>query len=130
MGWKIYFWIFLFLSALSVFSVLPVLSTFNIAGYEGLIELVILNTGLYAYVFRKNLFKLSHWRIVFWAIIAVWTGGVLYYSNAIPILTPFLAFLEINPPQQYYEVIASILLSSPALYAIYALGFLRKAKKR
>lgn len=129
MGWKVYYWVFLLLSAVSVFTVLPQLSTFNIPGYEGLIELAVLNVGLYSYVFRKKLLSASHWRIIFWVITAVWVGGALYYSNAIPLLTPYLAFLEINPPQQYSEVVASILLSAPALYAIYSLGFFKKKSR-
>lgn len=114
MLWKIYFWVYLVLSIIGLFSLLPQLSLFNFASWEGLAESVLLVIGTYAFVYNKSIFPNAAWKVIFSLISLVWIAQLIYYSNAVPSIKPFFSFLANNPPQSY------------GMVAVYKLAFTKK----
>lgn len=126
MWWKIYFWLYLVLSIVGVILLLPQIPTFNFASWEGFVENIILIVGTYSFVYSKNIIISAIWKVIFILISLVWVAQVVYYSNAVSTIKPLLQFLENKPPQSFGLVAISILLSIPAMIAVYKLAFTKK----
>jgi len=127
MLWKIYFYVYSFLSLAGLLYLLPQLPTFNLSSLETVIETIFLILGLYAFIYnKKNLLSHNVWKGIFYSILTIWIVQLIVYANAIPFITPYLAFLKTSFVQSYSEVALSVIISIPALFAIYKLGFTKK----
>jgi len=125
--WKIYFWIYAVLSAIGLLVLLPQLSTFNFATYEGLLESILLVIGTYTFIYKKHIIP-NIWKIIFFLMLIVWAIQLIYYSNAIPSITPYLRFFETSISQGYGTVVFTMIISIPAIFAVYKLGFSKTVK--
>lgn len=123
MLWKAYFYIYTFLNIVGFLVLLPQLSTYNFATWEGLLETLFLILGTYVFVFKKKMFSKNVWKGLFIVILTIWLLQLTLYANAVPFLTPYLMFLKTSVSQSYGGVSVSVVISIPALYAIYKLGF-------
>ena len=122
MWWKIYFWIYLIISVISVFALLEY-APFGLADILGLLLNIVVLLAIYAYVFKKNVLQAGHWKILFWIVIFFFVEEMLelfvlpkdFVANLIP-------FLKSNVPLSTGERLFSWLVSLPGVYAIYKLG--------
>lgn len=123
MWWKVYFWIYTVLMILGVISLFFVFSPFTFADWIGTILNIAVYLGLYAYVFnKKDILETKWWTIIFWANLVSWTEALLdlYILNgAIEKALPFLKSGQIMTDA---NIISSVVISLPALYATYLLG--------
>lgn len=124
MLWKIYFYIYLVLTLLSVVILLPSISSWKFSIYESVIESIFLLIGLYSYIFRKKLFSKKSWQYIFCGILIIWILDTIRSFTNLPIL----AFLDNYSDWNAQEVFFSIIISIPALVSIYRLGFPKKIK--
>lgn len=124
--WKAYYYIYLVLTILGLFTLLPKISSFNLATWESIVESIVLVLGTYSFIFKKYVFTNKVWRNIFIFISAIWTLQMIFYSNAFPAITPMIKFVESSYPQNYNDVALSIFLSIPALVAIHKIGFNKK----
>lgn len=121
-AWKIYFWIYAILSLIGVIALIPSLPSFNFASWEGTAESILLIIATYTYVYKKTILP-NIWKVVFFLMLAIWIIQILFYANIIPALTPYLKIFETSISQGFEGVAFSILISVPAFYAVYKLGF-------
>lgn len=121
--WQAYLWVYTILSALGLLTLLPQVPLFNFVAWEGLLESLVVIIGTYSFAYKKRILPSNAWRILFILISCIWVAQFIYYSNIFPAARPTLQFLEMYPQQGAVEIILSILLSLPALFALYKLGF-------
>lgn len=121
--WKSYYYIYLILTVLGMFILLPQLSSLNFAGWESIIESILLVLGTYSFVYKRSMFSKKIWASTFIVLLIIWFLQLIFYANSFPTITPMLSFLKTSYPQNYGELAFSIFLSIPALVAIYKIGF-------
>lgn len=123
MFWKIYFWFLLIIFIIGVVSLLSTgtmtLDTF--ADYEGLIESIALLLAAFGYAFRKKIFPADLWKLLFVVILVIWVFQTLIYSGALT----GMSFLEASGGYTLNEVLITLIISVPAMVAMYRLGFKR-----
>ena len=122
MWWKIYFWIYLIVSVISLFALLQY-APFGLFEILGLLLSVVLLLAIYAYVFKKNILQTSHWKILFWIVIFLFVEEMLeLFVLPKDFVANFAPFLKSNIPLNAGERLFSWLVSLPGVYAIYKLG--------
>jgi len=123
MFWKIYAIIITLFTLVGSVVILPSIGSWRFAEWEGFIESILLVLGVLAFAYKKNLFNSQFWKVVFIAIILMWTGeGLSYLTNS-----SYLDFFKITVvPFGGAEILTSVILGIPALVAIYKLGFSKK----
>ena len=110
---------------LSVFSiVLSTIASWNLPMYMDFMESVFLLLGTYSVAFKKQIFSKDVWKYVFVWTIIFWTACLIYYHTKISALS----FLETSFTQSASDVQTTVIVSIPALIAIYRLGFAAKKK--
>lgn len=131
--WKIYFWILLIITILSIIGAF-ILPHFKISAYDvvSYIELILMQIALYGYVFRKSIFNKTIWRVIFW-LTAV--DGVLFTlylfvpslnSNEF-LLSIFKKGFSSEFSQVEYLIFSALFI--PALYALYKVGDTQRYNK-
>jgi len=124
MWWKIYFWIILILTVISLL-VLP--QYFPLGPYDIISVLisVILLLGTYTFVCRKKILQ-KYWKPIYWILVFFFIEELLeIYIFPKDLVTNLL---QSNIPLNPTERVLSLLLSLPALYAIYKLSALSTTK--
>lgn len=120
--WKIYFWIYLILSAVGIFALLQY-TPFGLVDILGLLLSVVLLLTTYTYVFKKNILQAGHWKILFWIVIFLFVEE-MFDLFVLPkdFVVNLAPFLKSNVPLNAGERLFSWLFSLPGVYAIYKLG--------
>lgn len=122
MWWKIYFWIYLILNVIGVFALLQY-APFGIVDVIGISLSIILQLAAYAYVFKKNVLKINHWKILFLIVLFLFVEEMLeLFVLPKDFVVNFAPFLKSNILANPGERLFSWLISLPAVYAIYKLG--------
>ncbi len=120
MFWKIYAWIYVVITVVGFLFLIPAISSWNFASWEGIIEGILLAIGVFVFAYKKQMFNKAAWKFIFIAILLVWVADIIFYVANIQ----FLRFLEVNAFEHGVgEVLFSIIVSIPALVAIYKLSF-------
>lgn len=120
MFWKIYAWIYVVITAVGFLFLIPTIGSWNFASWGGTIESILLAIGVFVFAYKKQLFNKAAWKFIFIAILLVWVADIIFYATNVQ----FLSFLKVNAIEQGVgEVLFSIIVSIPALVAIYKLGF-------
>lgn len=122
MFWKIYAWIYISLTLLGTALLIPTYRSWNFASWEGVIEGILLASGVFIFVYKKDLLNREFWKYVFFIILVIWIADIIFYTTGFS----YLRFFETSIPQSAWEVLLSIFISIPALVAVYRLGFSRK----
>ena len=120
MFWKIYTWIYVVITAVGFLFLIPGIGSWNFASWEVIIESILLTIGVFVFTYKKQLFNKVAWKFIFIAILLVWVADIIFYVTNIQ----FLSFLKVNAFEHGVgEVLFSIVISIPALIAIYKIGF-------
>ena len=120
MFWKIYTWIYVVITAVGFLFLIPGIGSWNFASWEVIIESILLTIGVFVFTYKKQLFNKVAWKFIFIAILLVWVADIIFYVAN----TQFLSFLNVNAFEHGVgEVLFSIVISIPALIAIYKIGF-------
>ena len=120
MFWKIYTWIYVVVNAVGFLLLIPGSGSWNFASWEGVIEGILLPIGVFVFTYKKQLFNRAAWKFIFIAISLVWIAQIIFYATNIQ----FLSFLKVNAIEQGVgTVLFTIIVSIPALVAIYKMGF-------
>ncbi|KKU04602.1 MAG: hypothetical protein UY61_C0038G0003 [Candidatus Adlerbacteria bacterium GW2011_GWC1_50_9] len=120
MFWKIYTVIYLLLIIVGTLFVVPSIGSWNFASWEGVIEGVLLAIGAFAFAYKKEWFNKETWKFIFIGILLVWIADIIFYTTNLQ----FLNFLKPNAIEHGVgTVLFSIVISIPALIAIYKTGF-------
>ena len=99
---------------------IPGIGSWNFASWEVIIESILLTIGVFVFTYKKQLFNKVAWKFIFIAILLVWVADIIFYVTNIQ----FLSFLNVNAFEHGVgEVLFSIVISIPALIAIYKMGF-------
>ncbi len=106
------------MTAIGIIALIPALSSLNFASYEGLIEGIVLTIATYSYVYNKKIFPTIAWKCIFVYLLILWALQILV--KIVPI--DFLSFIETNIYNGLGPIIFSIVLSIPAIIAMYRLG--------
>ncbi|MCZ8541892.1 hypothetical protein [Psychrobacillus psychrodurans] len=114
MLWKIYFWIMLVLLIVSMFleneygrgeTVLRIVSTI----------IAIINTlGFYGYVYKKQLYSLSFWKIIFIVTVIDVVVSILYYG---------FQDAELGTEGIIFLAVFTFIIMFPLLLGLYRYGF-------
>ncbi len=116
MKWKIYFWVYTIISAFGLIILIPLLSKPNFENAEGTIENIILILGTLSYVYNKNIFKPVVWKTIFVLISIIW------FLQIFASITTFEYLNFMHSDYSLEAIIFSMIISLPALIAIYRLG--------
>jgi hypothetical protein len=120
MFWKIYAWIYVVITAVGFLFLIPGIGSWNFASWEGVAESILLAIGVFVFAYKKQLFNKATWKFIFIAILLVWIVQIISYSTNVQ----FLTFLKVNVIEQGIgTVLLTIIVSIPALVAIYKIGF-------
>lgn len=120
MFWRIYALIYVVMSATALLFLIPAIGSWNFATWEGVTESVILSIGVFTFAYKKQLFNQAAWKFIFIAISLIWILDIIFYVTNIQ----FLSFLKMNAYEASMgDVLFSIIVSIPALVAIYKIGF-------
>lgn len=120
MFWKIYAWIYVVITAVGSLFLIPTIGFWNFAVWEGVIEGLLLALGVFVFAYKKELFNKKAWKFIFIAILLFWVAGVVSYVTNVQ----FLNFLKVNVIEHGIgTVLFAIVVSIPALIAIYRMGF-------
>ena len=123
MIWKIYFWFLLISLVGSVLSMIPHFLNFNPSDIEGVVEGVIYVLALNAYIWKGVKFPARVWATLFIAIVSIVTLQILSYAGVLP-----FAFLQTTAYEASLPLaLASVVISIPALYVMYKMGFEKKS---
>jgi hypothetical protein len=132
MWWKVYFWvnaIFLILAALGYFSY----TSLKIADLIEVSALTLIMIGLYSYVFKKPVFSTNFWQKFLWLSVALTLFDLLNFSlnlESNPLINQLLISQTMEgdfiSPGTY---LFSLIISIPAIYAIYKLGYPTNSSK-
>lgn len=126
---KVYFWIYLALIVLGLFSLIGY-APLTITDLISTILNIFILLAIYAYVFKKNLFARIYWQIIFW-ITSISFSLTLLEIYILPegYLDKVFPFLKTSIPITGGAALFSILLSLPAVYCLYKLSYSSKNKK-
>jgi heme/copper-type cytochrome/quinol oxidase subunit 4 len=127
MPWKIYFWIYLVLTLLGLPQLLSLLPVLNFAAWEGVFENIVLVLGLYSFVFKTQVFSKKTWRMIFYIILVAWILQLIYNLHLSSAIDSYLNFVDVQV-FGLFAFLFSIIISIPALYSIYLLGFTSEKK--
>ena len=123
MFWKIYAWIYAVAIATGTLVMIPTMGSWDFASWEGVIEGLLLAIGAFVFAYKKKLFNETAWKVIFIAILFFWVAGIISYTTNVQ----FLNFLKINVnvlgEHGIGTVLFTIIVSIPALIAIYKMGF-------
>ncbi len=123
MFWKIYAWIYIVIVAVGTLALVPTIGSWGFASWEGVIEGLLLAIGVFVFAYKKELFNKTAWKVIFIAILFFWVAGIISYTTNVQ----FLNFLKVNVnalgEHGIGTVLFTIIISIPALLAIYKIGF-------
>lgn len=130
MWWKIYFWVLLILSLIGIIFVYGTVDTWNSGDWTDIIVSIIQLIGLYAFVYKKQVFAQIFWRIFF--VITIISAGfyLIYFYSA---LKETLVLPEILQSRAYtsgQDVLIGLILAAPLIYALYQLGYKKSPSKK
>ena len=120
MWWKIYFWIYLVLTALGLISLVSQISILSLGDWLSTINNVILVFGAYVYIFNKQNF--SSWKnvlLVNFILFAIFMIDYFLFSENLlgSIHHSFKSGLEVSQGEVLFGVIPSL----PVIYANFKL---------
>ncbi|RJP45765.1 MAG: hypothetical protein C4584_02800 [Armatimonadetes bacterium] len=122
MWWKIYFWILLILSVVGLFGLLSG-PRFAFADIVGFIFNIVVLVGLYAYIYKKNIWHPLIWKVAFWIWVVFSVEMFLeLYILSEDFINKYLFVFKSNLSYSEFEVLLSWLLAAPAIYVLYILS--------
>lgn len=145
MKWKIYFGILLFLTVPALLTSLLSISSWNLLKLESFLETIVFILGTYTYTFQKKIFTPQIWKYICITIVIIWSIQLIAVITGHPLLSFARQNLESdlrniqNFPVGDYNAVRNVNLirlieafayTTPALIAIYLLGFAKKGKKK
>ena len=123
MFWKIYAWIYVVIIGVGTLVLISKIGSWDFASWEGTIEGLLLAIGAFVFAYKKQLFNEVAWKVIFIAILFFWVAGIISYTTNVQ----FLNFLKVNTDvlgeHGIGAVLFTIIVSIPALIAIYKMGF-------
>lgn len=100
------------------------LSEFSVGDWIGFIILEPLAIlGLYLFAYKKKAFSASFWQITFWVFVVSDIISALDATLLNQAISRAVPFLNSNVIESNMEILFSIILTIPAFYAIYKLGY-------
>src|SRR3989338_3212318 len=123
MFWKIYAWIYVVVTALGTLAIIPKVSSWDFALWEGTIEGLLLAIGVFVFAHKKQLFNEIAWKIIFIAILLFWVAAIISYATNAQSLDFLKANVDVLGEHSLGMVLFTIIFSIPALLAIYKMGF-------
>ena len=121
MLWKIYFWVLLLTVAGGSMMMIPQISNFTLADFEGLAEGIVLVLAVNAYVYKGVKFPARAWAVLFVAVAVIWALQILTYAGILP-----FAFLQTRSFEiSLLQVLGTMAFSAPAMYTMYKMGFVK-----
>lgn len=122
MWWKIYFWTYFVVTVLGVIVFLSDLSITSI-DLIGLYLNIVPRVGIFAYVFKKNIFPVKVWKILFWILVILIIEGFLsVYILPKDFLSKFIPFIQSDYRVDLFSYLLPQIIVLPALYAVYKLS--------
>lgn len=122
--WKIYFWVYAVISVIGIVVSIPLLPSFNLPSYIGLLENVLFTIATYAYVYNRKVFTPIIWRFIL--VISVFTTLLQTIALFVPATSDALSFIEQNASDSKGAFIFTIIFIIPSLVAAYRLGWKKK----
>lgn len=120
MWWKVYFWVYVVTNVIGAIGMLTIISKLSLGDWIGSFTNLTFLFGLYVFTFSKKEFY--KWRKLFLGnLIAFLIFMVDYFIFSENLLGSILPALKSNLGIGKGEVIFSVLLSLPALYANFKL---------
>lgn len=127
MWWKIYFWLYLLLTIITLVFVYGQLKTWTLVDVFWIVGLIIATLGIYSYVFKKQVLSFEFWKYFFWISAILLVVEVAYKFTPLEETYPFLSTLIYgSTPKEVGDepwFIISALLGLPALYAFYKISY-------
>lgn len=137
MWFKIYFWVLIFLSVLAVMQDFGKVTYFYFIDWVDLVIAIISFIGLYAYVFKKNIFTLAFWKIFFWIFTISYLFEFIYtftpLEEAFPLPALFKSAFTRDMVEQQgvtleQALMFGIIITIPQFYALFKLAYSKKKK--
>ncbi len=141
MFWKIYAVIYLLMILIGTLVLIPMIGpwmwmwagapegmvlpigSWNLASWMGVIEGILLAIGVFVFVYKKNFLNKEAWKFIFIVILLGWITDIIIYTTNLQLPS----FFKVNAFEYGVgEFLFSIIISIPALVAIYKMGFLKK----
>lgn len=120
MWWKIYFWIYLVITAFGLVILVSQISKLSLGDWISTINNVVLVFGSYVYVFKKQNF--SSWKNIFLVnLILLAIFMVDYFLFSENLLGTILPSLKSNLGLGQGEIIFAVISSLPVIYANFKL---------
>lgn len=130
MWWKLYFFILLICSTVTVIFGYGQYSTWLLADWIDVATMIVAIMGLYGYVYKKSFFVPDFWRWFFIVDVALTSFFVLYLFSVLKDMIPLPPFLQSRNIVTGQELLLSIFLSLPLYYALFQLGKSQKKVKK
>lgn len=130
MWWKIYFWVYTVFMVLGVIGILLWISKLTVSDWISFVLGILLYIGLYAFVFRKKVFETNWLVAIFWSNALLIALAVLDWFVLNRQIEQAIPFLQSGIPVSETDMLIGILISLPALYAVYLLSYPKKSSKK
>lgn len=126
--WKVYYWIYLVLMVLGLFSLIA-FAPLTIADLVSVVINIFIFLSIHAYVFKKKILTPLYWKIIFWITVISFSLSLLdMYALPEGYLEAALPFLNSNIPATDGSNLFSILITLPAVYCLYKLSYKSSTK--
>lgn len=124
--WKFYFWFYIIFSFIGLFGFYGFAKSDSIKFGDvlGIINSVVAGIGLYSYVYKKKIFSMNFWRVIFWLSMINFILEILITYTPLGNIIRLPDFLISSTPESNYFIsqVFGWITIFPLYFAIYKLG--------